>query len=133
VDRQSYYQRGWPSTYYLYNQPASTYQNYRWPQNYYLYQGPGLAQPVNVMLPGGPSAGGPSLGQAVVVSYDPEMMKLVVRIGSTDKTYDLTARTAVHDVDGSEIKLGKRADKLKPNARVDIDEKDGKVVVTLKK
>jgi hypothetical protein len=139
VDRRTYYHRNWPGSYYLYNQPADSYQYYRWPQSYFLYDGPGLAQPITSMLPGGPSTGGPPvagppLAQAVVVSYDPEMMKLIVRVGSAEKSYDLTAKTPVHDVDGSEIKLRNRTDKLKKDTKVDIEEKNGKFVgVTLKK
>jgi len=73
-------------------------------------------------------------GQAVVISYDPESMKLVVRVGAQEKTYDLTAKVRVHDIDGSEIKLRDRADKLAKNAKVDIDEMNGKIVgVNLKK
>lgn len=128
MDRNSYYHRGWPGSYYLYNQPAES-QSYRFPQNYYLYDGPGLAQPGAATLPAGPLA-----VQAVVVSYDPEMMKLVVRVGSTETSYDLTAKTPVHDVGGSEIKVRDRADKLKKDAKVDIEEKNGKVVgINLKK
>jgi len=53
-------------------------------------------------------------------------MHLVVKVGSAERGYELTAKIRVHDVDGSEIKLRERADKFKKDTRVDIDEKNGK-------
>ena len=79
-------------------------------------------------------AGGLLAAEGVVVSYDKETMKLVVKHGDKEKTYELTAKIHVHDADGSEIKVKDRADKLKKDTKVDIEEKNGKIVeVNLKK
>lgn len=69
-----------------------------------------------------------------MVSYDPETMQLVVKVGNKQKTCVLSNGLRVHDVDGSEMKAKDRADKLRKGTRVDIDEKDGNIVaVNLKK
>lgn len=71
---------------------------------------------------------------AVVVSYDKETMKLVVKVGDKEKTYTLTAKTHVHDVDDKEISAKDRADKLKKGQKLEIEEEKGKIVeINLKK
>jgi hypothetical protein len=70
----------------------------------------------------------------VVVSYDKDTMKLVVKVGDKERTLQLTAKTHVHDVDDSEIKVKDRPDKLKKGTKIDIEEKNGKLVeINLKK
>jgi len=72
--------------------------------------------------------------EGVVVSYDKDTMKLVVKHGDKEKTYQLTAKTHVHDVDDKEIKPVDRPDKLKKDIKVDIEEKNGKLVeINIKK
>jgi len=69
-----------------------------------------------------------------VVSYDTGAMKLVMKVGDKEQTYELTANIRVHDVDGSDIKFNDLADKLRKGAKVDIEEKSGRIVaVNLKK
>jgi len=69
-----------------------------------------------------------------VVSYDKDTMKLVVKVADKDKTYELKATTHVHDVDGKEVSAKQRPDKLKKDAKVELVEKNGKLVeINLKK
>ena len=78
--------------------------------------------------------GGLLAADGVVVSYDKDKMSLVVKVGDKDKTYELPAKVHVHDVDGKEVKLKDRADKLKKDVKVEIEEKNGKVIeINLKK
>jgi hypothetical protein len=65
--------------------------------------------------------------EAVVVSYDKDTMKLVVKVGDKERTYDLPAKVHVHDVTGKEIPVKGRADKLKKGTKIEIEEKSGKV------
>ncbi|MBY0523594.1 MAG: hypothetical protein K2R98_09345 [Gemmataceae bacterium] len=78
--------------------------------------------------------GGLLAAEGVVVSYDKDSMKLIVKVADKEKTYELTAKIHVHDVDGSEIKPKDRSDKLKKDTKIDIEEKNGKLVeINLKK
>lgn len=56
-----------------------------------------------------------------------EKMNLTVTIGDKEKTYKLEKKTHVHDVDGSELKGKKVAEKLKKGVKIDIEEEDGKI------
>jgi hypothetical protein len=66
--------------------------------------------------------------KATVVSYDKDTMKLVVKVGDKERTLELKKNTHVHDTDGKEIKAQDRAAKLKKDVKIEIEEKDGKVV-----
>lgn len=80
------------------------------------------------------AAGAADSVAAVVVSYDKETMKLVVKVGDKEKTYTLTAKTHVHDVNDNEISAKDRPDKLKKGQKIKIEEEKGKVVeINLKK
>jgi hypothetical protein len=72
-------------------------------------------------------AGALLAADGVVVSYDKDKLKLVVKIGDKQKTYDLPAKVHVHDPDDKEIKLKDRPKFLKKGTKVEIVEKDGKV------
>jgi hypothetical protein len=79
-------------------------------------------------------AGGVLAGPAVVVSYDKDTLKLVVKEGEKERTIELKKAIHVHDVDGKEVKLNDRANKLKKGTRIDIEEEKGKVVeINIKK
>jgi hypothetical protein len=66
--------------------------------------------------------------EATVVSYDKDTMKLVVTEGKKERTLELKKGTHVHDVDGKEVRLKDRPDKLKKGVVIDIEEKDGKLL-----
>lgn len=73
-------------------------------------------------------------GVATVVSYDKDTMKLVVKEGEKERTIELKKRTHVHDVDGKEVSVNNRADKLKKGVKIEIEEEDGKLVeINIKK
>ena len=79
-------------------------------------------------------AGGLLAGEAVVVSYDKETMNLVVKEGDKERTLKLKKSTHIHDVDGSELKVKDRPEKLKKGVKIDIEEEKGKVVeINIKK
>ena len=69
-----------------------------------------------------------------VVSYDKDTGKLVVKVGDKERVFELKASTHVHDVDGKEIRAKDRPDKLKKDVKIEIEEKDGKLIeINLKK
>jgi hypothetical protein len=79
-------------------------------------------------------AGGALAGQAVVVSYDKDSLKLVVKEGEKERTIELKRNIHVHDIDGKEVKLNDRANKLKKGTKIEIEEDKGKVVeINIKK
>jgi hypothetical protein len=67
-----------------------------------------------------------------VVSYDKG--KLVVKVGEKEQTFDLGSKVHVHAANGDEIKLADRGKHLKKGVKVEIEEKEGKIVeVNIKK
>ena len=71
---------------------------------------------------------------ATVVSYDKDTQKLVVKVGDKDRTLELTKNTHVHDVNGKEVSSKERADKLKKDTKLDVVEKNGKLIeINIKK
>jgi hypothetical protein len=84
-----------------------------------------------------PSAALAAEKEAIVVSYDKETMKLVVKEGEKERTVQLKKTTHVHYPEGNkikEVKLAERPDYLKKGVKVVIEEEGGKLVeINIKK
>jgi hypothetical protein len=71
---------------------------------------------------------------ATVVSYDKDTQKLVVKMGDKERTLELTKATHVHDANGKEVSAKDRAGKLTKETKLDVVEKNGKLVeINIKK
>jgi len=66
--------------------------------------------------------------EGVVVSYDHPTGKLVVKVGEQERAIVLAPRSHVHDPDGYEVRGTDRIEKLKPGVKLEIVEKDGRLI-----
>jgi hypothetical protein len=65
--------------------------------------------------------------KAVIVGYDVATQRLVLKVGTKERTVQLEATTHVHDVDGSHVELANRSAKLRPGVEVTVVEEDGEI------
>jgi hypothetical protein len=66
--------------------------------------------------------------EGTVVSFDKKKGTLVVKVEGKERKYQVDKKTHVHDLKGKEVKYANFAKHLKKGVRVEVEDKDGKVI-----